>query len=76
MRKARGQILLEPGEVERYFGKESGLHCEHEWIDDEPELFPINPDGKFVVDYGNVPVYLLVVKNEGCVKCGLSRLKK
>lgn len=65
MRKLHGFTVLETDEeIEKF-----GLKCDHKFKE-APVSECINPNGEFVIGYGNWPVIAPVGKREVCVKCG------
>jgi len=72
MKKIHGLTILETEkEVQDYF------HCsKHEFVDAEPVMECVNPNGELVVGYGCKPVSVQVVKEDICVYCGFRRKKK
>ena len=48
---------------------EADARCEHSYTE-APLYECINPQGEFVVGYGNMPVSRVVGVRRSCVKCG------
>lgn len=68
MKKIHGFTILESEEeVKKVVG------CKHKFVEEnESEAVFLNPNGEFVVGYGNAPFHASVIvrKYQKCVKCG------
>lgn len=71
MRKVRGYTILETEEeIQKYCG------CSRHKFKDMPQTECVNPNGEFVIGYGNSPVFVPTESTEKqCVKCGYIRKK-